>query len=295
MVETLPSNSDATVNKTRLQKIHAPCYQAVFQRFYKTRTKRRRIIVKQFCLISIILLAVNIASAQFIDDDYIGDNLHGDQDITGNVAVSEIMRASGILGNIHTSLPYIGSATHSAWINIGTRILAATDTINPSTPTTNWYTAKLIDNVTEWVMDYDTATGLINNITAITINSSTAIITNITSTTINSSTAIVNNIVSNIINSSTVYVNGTPIAATPTTQWYTGDHSVANVTLDSPAYDGTLHITCITDPDISHPIEWVEDYHYTTNLDGNGYIESVTPLDKWYIHTTFRFWYTKKQ
>ena len=157
-------------------------------------------------------------------------------------------------------------------------------------------TASIIDGVTFgfspgsiiqsttglWYCELDDSS---NKIWSKFIGSASPVIPYATATIIHSSTIITNNL----------YVDGIPLIPIPDIQWYTGDHTITNVTLDNPAYDGTLHITCITDPDISHPIEWVEDYHYSINLDDDGYIESVTPLDKWYIHTIFRFKYTKKQ
>ena len=187
-------------------------------------------------------------------------------------------------------------------------------------------TASIIDGVTFgfspgsiiqsttglWYCELDDSS---NKIWSKFIGSASPVIPYATATIIHSSTIITNdlyvdfidvdiiegdNITSNYITSvtivsTTLVVDGIPLIPIPDIQWYTGDHAITNVTLDNPAYDGTLHITCITDPDISHPIEWVEDYHYSINLDDDGYIESVTPLDKWYIHTIFRFKYTKKQ
>lgn len=73
----------------------------------------------------------------------------------GNIVAGKVVSASGILGHVHLGLPYVASATHEAWINIGIRILAATDTAdaNKIYESSRWYTALWINDVTTWVMD----------------------------------------------------------------------------------------------------------------------------------------------
>ena len=216
-------------------------------------------------------------------------------------AINAGARRANILGvtNIWSSLPNPNSAII---INSVTFDFRVGDEIQSSTAR---YFCREVGSVKEWIkflepadivdIDVSFATAAITILNATTIYNATAVTNILHATTIYSSTAIITNITSITINSTTMVVDGIPITPIPTTQWYTGDHSITNITLDNPAYDGTMHILCITDPDISHSVEWVEDYHYTTNKDGDGYIISITPMDKWYINTTFRIWYTKKQ
>jgi len=78
----------------------------------------------------------------------------------------------------------------------------------------------------------------------------------------------------------------------PVTQWHTGDQTQTVLPLDVTAATNTLTITCITDPDIAHDVEWIENYHYSPILNATGDIVSVTTYLKWYIRTTYRLVYT---
>lgn len=196
------------------------------------------------------------AFAQSINGDYIHDKIHGDQEVTGNIKAGEIQRASGWLGIVHYGLPdvicansTILYATHANWIQIGTRIMAATDVVDP-TPSIDWWTAKLIDSVTQWVINLEGS------------------------------------------NKDTFKTNW------KYTQWLDGDGTVKDVTLEFKTYRDTLEVSCITDPlEISHEIQWIEDFHYAPILDDQGDIVAVRPLTnantgrqyQWTKLTTFRF------
>lgn len=82
-------------------------------------------------------------------------------------------------------------------------------------------------------------------------------------------------------------------ASVKVTQWMDGDHTIKDVTLEARAVRDSLEIACITSPDVSHEIDWLEGYHYSVVLDEFGYIAAVHPLVKWFWDCTFRFTYVK--
>jgi hypothetical protein len=112
----------------------------------------------------------------------------------------------------------------------------------------------------------------------------------------------------NILNATTIITPGIISASSvvaPKTEWFfDGNNSYDIITLPTPAIDGTLEVAAITDPVISHVVEWIEN---TTNyagrrephweavknppIAGKSYymIAGASPIEKWWPHTLYRF------
>jgi len=89
-----------------------------------------------------------------------------------------------------------------------------------------------------------------------------------------------------------MFAEDTPIVEplSSITEWKTGNHSARSVTLATPAFAGSLEITCITDPPIANTFEWIKDIHYTENIVA-GKIISITPAHKLFLRTRYRIRY----
>lgn len=108
-------------------------------------------------------------------------------------------------------------------------------------------------------------------------------------TTINATT-----INSTILNATTIFADA--VITEPTAMWFDGDHSLRTIYLREPAYEGTLKITAITSPRISHLVELQKDNHYVEItqpglLGARAHIIAVSPMEKWWKRVKFKFEY----
>ena len=228
----------------------------------------------------------------------------------GNIVAGKVVSASGILGHVNVGLPYISSATHEPWIEIGTRILSASDVANIP-ESLNWYTAKLVIGVTQWVMDQDT---IANALSPVTIIYATEIVSITSTTNIVNATYIDVDIIDarvfniDIVNATYIDVDVSNVdiqnvtniyAAALVTekyeQLYPGDGGTSDITLDHIAHTEGFVLEAVTDPHISHVNEWVLDSAYSQTLDGDGYVVSISITSgyRWYEGITFRIRYVR--
>lgn len=143
--------------------------------------------------------------------------------------------------------------------------------------TRSLYVCDLVDGVSTWV----------------------SLLTSISGQEVFNSTYINNYISSYIDNITTVYIENVyadAVLSSKKTQWFMGDHSLRTIYLDEPAYEGTLTITAITSARISHLVELEKDNHYVEItspglLGASDTILAVSPMEKWWKRTRFRFEY----
>jgi len=103
-----------------------------------------------------------------------------------------------------------------------------------------------------------------------------------------------------ILSATDVYVSGvisaSAVISPKLEQSFVGNNSKDYVNLDTPAINGTVEILAITDPVISHGVEWVEGNHWEAvkmpGIEGAGEtIVSVSPVGKWWRGCTYRIRY----
>jgi hypothetical protein len=97
-----------------------------------------------------------------------------------------------------------------------------------------------------------------------------------------------------ILNATTIFADA--VVTEPTAMWFDGDHSLRTIYLREPAYEGTLKITAITSPRISHLVELQKDNHYVEItqpglLGARAHIIAVSPMEKWWKRVKFKFEY----